>query len=196
MLVQMSSRDRWGGLIANAVGVMLVVATAAGFWLYPMAMPEFLAKAASYVGIVFLGGAVRESKPLQIFLIACVAVLTGILVLAALYRAAPEYFAPAYAVGGALTVMLFLRSDRLKGEQKKAVAFVLVRVVCALLLVASLTPMMLRAGHVGIALAIWIVFGVLAIWRLLNRKNPLSTIGWMSGDPWRSDRDKDGTWRA
>jgi hypothetical protein len=52
-------------------------------------------------------------------------------------------------------------------------------IACVLLLLVALLPIMLRAGHVGIALAIW--------------NAPLSGTGFVAHDPWRSDREKDGT---
>jgi hypothetical protein len=139
---------------------------------------------------------VWRSKPFRTFVIACVAVTAGVPVLVALYRAAPEVLAPGHAIGGALSVILFSGSDGLTGGQKRDAALVLVRVIGALLLLVALMPMMLRAGHVGIAVAIWILLGLLMIWRLPDGRRPLSGTGCTAHDPWHSDRAKDGTWRA
>jgi hypothetical protein len=157
---------------------------------------RFVVKAAGYADVMLFGSAVWRSKPFQTFVIACVAISAGVPVLVALYRVAPEVLAPGHAISGALSVILFSGSDGLTGGQKRDAALALVRVIDALLLLFALMPMMLRAGHVGIALAIWILLGLLMIWRLPDGRRPLSGTGCTAHDPWHSDRAKDGTWRA
>jgi hypothetical protein len=194
MLGKMSRKTR-SSLIAKAIGVIVLVATSLCFWLYPNATFEFFVKAAFYAGLCLFGSVARASMPFRIFLFVCATILIGVPLLGALYMLAPEYFAPAYAIGGTLTVMLFLRSERLTREQKAAIAFLLARAVGALSLVIAVTPMTVRAGLGGM-LAIWILYGVLAVWRVLHGKSPAGAIFRMTPDPWRWSRDKNGNWRA
>lgn len=186
MLGKMSNKSR-PSLIANAIGVLTAVALFAPLlFLYPVTMPEVLLRLANWLGYGVLMMAWVESRGFRNLVVGMIALPICV----AAFVALPSDLARVIAALGLVAWLWF--DGMLTPQEGKRLALFLAQILAAwaglIVLVFLLQLMRRESDEFTSALFIWAISSAYLVWRLVAGPGPR--------DPWRWDRDSEGTWRA